>query len=393
MPSFRYTALDEQQRSVTGEITAATVRNAIESLEGQSLEVLSIGQLDPVDMEGQESKSANTSTLRQAFENLFAHRDTLAPALTAYSEELSTDRVRGEVKQVVELFSRGDVDRAVSSFDALADHWTPLLSAASTHSDNHLILAEYLRRSTDPQVTRQFTWSPLVYPLMLLALSAAIVVAMSVMLIPTFRDIFNEFDLELPEATRLVLAIADAISSGRVFYGVLVVVLILLGAWLVVRRLPVTTRATIGRWTLSRRRRIYLNGQLATYVADLLQAGLSRRESLEEAATAIRHPAIAASAMDFAERLHARRANAKSCSDSSLSHILALAMTKEMSNQSRVHLLRELSQDYRDQTTRYLPWKQQLLLGPITLLVVGFTVGFTVLALFLPLVKLVEGLT
>src|SRR5690606_33987736 len=102
-------------------------------------------------------------------------------------------------------------------------------------------------------------------------------------------------------------------------------------------------------------------------------------------ATAIHHPAVAASTTDLAERLQATGSKAKHSSRSSLTHTVEHAVSAEMQSDARIHLLRELGQDYGDQTRRYLPWKQQLLLGPITLVVVGFTVGFTVLALFLPL--------
>jgi type II secretory pathway component PulF len=57
-----------------------------------------------------------------------------------------------------------------------------------------------------------------------------------------------------------------------------------------------------------------------------------------------------------------------------------------------VRLLREISSCHADRIRTGLSWTSGII-EPIAILVVGCAVGFTVLALFIPLVKLVEGLS
>jgi type II secretory pathway component PulF len=63
-----------------------------------------------------------------------------------------------------------------------------------------------------------------------------------------------------------------------------------------------------------------------------------------------------------------------------------------MSATSRIRLLREISACHAERGRLRLSWASGII-EPITICIVGIVVGLTVLALFLPLVKLIEGLT
>jgi type II secretory pathway component PulF len=63
-----------------------------------------------------------------------------------------------------------------------------------------------------------------------------------------------------------------------------------------------------------------------------------------------------------------------------------------MSETSRIRLLREISACHADRARLRLSWSSGII-EPITICAVGIVVGLMVLALFLPLVKLIEGLT
>ena len=62
-----------------------------------------------------------------------------------------------------------------------------------------------------------------------------------------------------------------------------------------------------------------------------------------------------------------------------------------MPEPSRVRLLKEVSGCYADRTRNRLSWTQGVV-EPIAILFVGFVVGVVVLALFLPLIDLINNL-
>lgn len=393
MATFRYTALDSSGQPVSGMTESANVREAVHALEGQGFAIRSIEEVEPSSPIAQQSAPVEASALRGPFEKLFAHRVPLIGGLGAFREELPSTAMRWELEQVIGLLEQGDVQQALQSFDSLAGHWTPLLSAAAIHTDSDEVLAEYLRRTDDFHQDWRRRWIQLAYPLLLILLAIVVMVTMSLMVIPTFREIFREFDLELPSATRIVLAIAAAIESGWLIYLTLALIVFGFVGWMGFRYLPAKWREQISRWTLGRGRRLMLVGQLEGRVADLLEAGLTPPQALRAAATSVHHPALAAQARRLADCLGASDGAFAQSGRRLLTHTFTQAMEQELADRSRIHLLRELGNAHADRVTNRLIWKQGVLFGPLAIVVVGLIVGFTVLALFLPLVRLVEGLT
>jgi type II secretory pathway component PulF len=68
------------------------------------------------------------------------------------------------------------------------------------------------------------------------------------------------------------------------------------------------------------------------------------------------------------------------------------ALAADLEPESRVRLLREISNAHADRTRIKLSWATGIV-EPIGIFVVGLVVGWVVIGLFLPLVKLVEGLS
>lgn len=71
-------------------------------------------------------------------------------------------------------------------------------------------LAAYLEASS---ALRRRIKSAMTYPVIVMVLAAALTVAMLVFIVPTFADIFADFDAELPAPTQVLMAISDLIRK------------------------------------------------------------------------------------------------------------------------------------------------------------------------------------
>jgi type II secretory pathway component PulF len=59
---------------------------------------------------------------------------------------------------------------------------------------------------------------------------------------------------------------------------------------------------------------------------------------------------------------------------------------------ARIRLLREVGQSHAQRAAKLLSWSQGMM-EPLAVCVLGILVGFTVLALLSPLVRLIQGLS
>lgn len=62
----------------------------------------------------------------------------------------------------------------------------------------------------------------MIYPIFLLVLTIALIIVMSIVVLPSFKDLFESFDSELPAMTKITMGISDLLVN----YGWLVVVII-----------------------------------------------------------------------------------------------------------------------------------------------------------------------
>jgi type II secretory pathway component PulF len=239
---------------------------------------------------------------------------------------------------------------------------------------------------------RQKWWLTLAYPLVLLVLATVVMTALSMFVIPEFRQIFEEFDLELPGLTFWILDIAAFLSRWGVVILILLAVLFTLLVLYANRLLPESTLGWLGdRFRLPFGRRTAV-ARFARFMADLLEAGVKLPDALRIAGFTTNQSRMQQAAWKLANDIELTGGFTYGAYARPLTATIAHALATETPPASRVRLLREISNCHAERVRIGLSWTTGIV-EPLAICVVGFVVGCTVLALFLPLVKLVEGLS
>jgi type II secretory pathway component PulF len=236
------------------------------------------------------------------------------------------------------------------------------------------------------------------YPLSVALAAVLVLYFLAVSVIPTFKQMFMEFELRLPPLTILVLKVSDFISNYPI--GLIATVLIGIGSlvgmvkfffymldrWegndliLALRRGTKQSLGSMARWTgtLSELLRIGTPVGRAILVAGLA----SQRPWLND-----QSQQLASAHKIFPEKPWPVLPGANSFSASS---IQALEMDRQ--GEPGAPILRELAQSYAvrysGRPSFYLNW-----LSPILLVFVGFLVFLIVVALFSPLISLISSLS
>jgi type II secretory pathway component PulF len=290
------------------------------------------------------------------------------------------------------VLTRGSESEATSALAALPEYWIPLLSAATSSSDPGHMLSEFLSESQRTDQLRHQWWLALAYPIVLAGLALMVMLGLSVFVIPQFASIFLEFDLELPPLTSWILNIAAWLAS----WGGLI--LALLGGMLVVlllnanRLIPKPIVAWLSDWIRPPFGRRASVARFARFLADLLEADVELPDALRIAGHSIQRARMQRAAWRLANEIERDKGQSSRVFERPLSASVYQAISADMTTAARVHLLREISSAHADRVRIGLSWTSGLV-EPAAIVLVGFVIGAIVLGLFLPLVRLVEGLS
>ena len=415
MPRYRYHALNADRQPVTGELSAAGFAQAISQLESQGLIVqsivdaasdisASIGTSSPSSGESPfasqtaaDRASAEQADLRLHMEQVIQRGQDLLPPLRAYAAEMPRGRQRRELEAVLRVLERGDAATATTSLAALPGYWIPLLSAASSSHDPGRVLRDFLQESQRAADLSRQWWIALAYPLFLTGIAVLVMAALSFLVIPIFRDIFEGFGLQLPWLTVWLLTVSDWFTSGRII--IIALALVLLAVLLVRGRhlLPAGLRVWFGDHFDPLFGRSTALARLAQFTADLLEAELSPAHALRLAGMATNRGAIKRAAWRVSAELEPRQS--QTAGDPPLRRsrrlipaTVVLALRAPLTATARVRVLREISACYADRARLRLSWTRGIL-EPIAICAIGLIVGVTVLALFMPLFTLIHGLS
>ena len=402
MPLFHYQALNANREPVTGQLPAESLAQAVAQLEGQGLSVQSIASAPVPGGRGGESPFAaddaagravvERAALEQHMQRVIERGRDILPALRAYAKELPPGRQRRQLDDVLRILERGDAAQAASTLAVLPGYWIPLLGAATSSRDPARILGEFLDESDRAAELHRQWWLTLAYPALLAGLAAAVLTALSIIVIPTFRDIFAGFGLQVPVFTKVILTAADWIASGRILIAA--VVLIAVAALLVrsVRLLPVSVRNWFSDHCGVRFGRATAIARFSQFTADLLEAELDTPQAIRLAGIATGNSPIRRAAWRVAGDLQSGGDFARPASRSILTATVLHALGCDASPAARIRLLREISACYAHRARIRLSWTRGVI-EPLAICAIGLVVGATVLAMFLPLFSLIQGLS
>jgi len=400
MPNFRYHALNYHHQPVSGELYAENVEAAIAQLEARGLVVQSIGFASPASADrGLDRMPTDENAARVVMEQTMLgaqlarvreNARSIAPALRAYTEEMPIGRRRRELESLVSAIETDDAAEAEKAFSALPDYWIPLLSAATTSRDPGRVLQEFLRETHRAEELRRQWWLTVSYPIVIAAIAGAVMILLSVLVVPIFSSIFREFEVSLPRLTQVTISVASLLAA---LVPLLFIIFLLAVGWLiyVLVRWPFRSSDFASRVPAFFLGRATTLARFSQFLADLLEAGLGIPDALRVTGYLTSKERLKKAAWQFADQLELG-ANASHVEPPRGTAIILQALSSEMSPHSRVQLLREISRAYAESASRRLSWTRGIV-EPLSILAVGFVVAVMVTSLYMPLIKLIEGLS
>jgi type IV pilus assembly protein PilC len=223
------------------------------------------------------------------------------------------------------------------------------------------------------------------YPLAVLVFILAALLFWQAFILPRLIRIFADFNTELPAATQRIIDLTEPLLQG---VALTLLTLAALGAVLLF--------SSTARWYfpgVGRIYRMHARGRVLRMLGLLLEAGKPAPEALALLADSEYFPAAAEGRLDTCRN---RVVQGESLADSLYAsgllprHMASLVRSAERA-QNLPWALAELGESLSNQAFRLLR-RASMLISPLIVLAIGLVVGFVVVGLFVPMIKIIESL-
>ncbi len=414
MAVFQYEAMNQAGQEVKDNIDASSAEDALEKIRNLGLfptRIREKGGKKKGAATGKKKKGgsitfgkAKVKHITQFTRQLATLQDAGLPILRSLSI-LAEQQKPGPLKNALNEVSE-DVEGGATLSEAMAKHpkafnrlYVNMVAAGETGGVLDVILVRLAEFMEKAQRLKAKIKGAMIYPVVVVTFAVGIVTGIMIVVVPKFEEIFKDFDTELPAMTKLLIGISSWFVNGMP-PGWLVVLLSPIGFFIflkllnqskggrfakdsVVVRLPIaggiSSKSSIARFCRTL-------GTLVTAGVPILEAINITKETagnevyaraLEKVHDSIREGDT------FADPLRA----AKVCDGIVVNMISVGEETGELDK-----MLLRIADNY-DEEVDVAVGALLSLLEPIMVAVLGVIVGFIVIALFLPLVSLIQSMS
>jgi len=222
MPTFVYTALDPNGKTIKGKTEAESESLLLSKLHEQNYHVLSVNEektraakANNVPSAGKKVKLKNMVIFSRQFATMIDAGIAIVRCL-----DILESQTKDPVLKPVIAQCKKDVKGGMSLTDAFSKHpnvfsrlYVNMVKAAETGGILDKILDRLATFLETEQEVRSKIKSAMIYPILVLIFAFLMVVALFLFVLPKFKEIFDSMSVELPAATRMLFGISTVMRS------------------------------------------------------------------------------------------------------------------------------------------------------------------------------------
>lgn len=403
MPKFNCTVQDTNGKYIRSSITADTMEKAIYALQMKNFIVLEIkpekAKTSLSSMFGSArvgSKKPSGHVLAFFAEQLSTLLSGGVPLIRAISllGEYSTDRSFGPVLVAVarDIAGGNSMHEALDKYPKVFDHtWISMVEAGEVGghlADALMQVAKYVKSK---EALKSKIVTAVSYPAVLFVMAMGVLIYFVVGIVPTFADIFKDFDIELPTITQIVLKVSNGVADHWFL------ILVLIGLAIFIFYMVISTPSGKKVWhkfhlTMPIFGKFISNiyfEKLLNNMSTLLNSGVSIINVLTVMEESFVGNVIIKNAITYSKN---EVASGKSLSESfRKTRVFPGLMTEMMlmgEESGRLPSIMEtLSAFYQEQVNQFLA-RFSALIDPILIVGIGSIIAVIVLSIFLPIFKM-----
>jgi type IV pilus assembly protein PilC len=315
-------------------------------------------------------------------------------ALDLLSERAAAQKLRPVLTEVRRLVREGTpLSEALEQQGVFPKVYTVSILAGEKSGNLSGVLEYYIAYQRVTTGFRKKLIATLIYPIMLIVAATGIVTYLVSSVIPKFASLYNDLNITLPQATRILIAVTVTYRSyllGAI--GTLALVAVALFAW---------AQSDQGAMAMERiRMRLPLIGETVTKfqfaqfcrtLSTLLSGGTPLVQAMETAGGAIHSRLVSSAVMQGANLVKEGQSLHSSLASTGLVPDLALEMVEvgEASGSLSI-MLASVAEFYEDDVNTHLA-NMVAFIEPAILIFMAIVIAFILVALYLPMFSLSVG--
>ena len=152
------------------------------------------------------------------------HGTSLDELMRALADDLSDGRLARVARKMADAMKQGaDLPAAMEAVaDALPRHLREAVAVGAETGNLPSILVGLSEAELAHRRMRGALWRVASYPLLIVTVQMLVLLFLSAYVVPTWRDLFNDWEIELPPMTELVLQFSDLLPVLMLVFVVLV---------------------------------------------------------------------------------------------------------------------------------------------------------------------------
>jgi len=411
MPTYKFEALNTSGQEVKESVEAANEEEASQKIKAMGYFVTKLAAVQTKGQKGKKKKggkSRKTFTIggvSQKMLTIFTRQfSTLQDAglpvlrsLRILEKQMKPSVLKNALIDVVE-----DVESGMTLSEAFSRHpkvfdrlYVNMVKAGEAGGALEIILQRLAEFKEKAASLKAKIIGAMIYPAVVIFVAVAILTFIMVMIIPKFKKIFDEFQLQLPSATKTLIGISNWMASYWYF-----IPLFPLGVYLLLKLIRMTKAGNyaLDRITLW----IPIVGGLVekTVVArtmrtlgTLIASGVPILEALSIVKDTANNAVFERMFQRVLESIREGDTIADPLRESRLVDDMVVNMVEVGEETGDLDTMLYKVADFYDEEVDNLVKSLISLLEPIMIVFLGATIGGIVISLFLPLIKLLEGLS
>lgn len=302
---FTYVAVNNKGRKYKNEMNANSKEEVIQNLEARGMKAISVTEVKLTaaqqaeedipfykrDLGGNKDvhdiKISNKKLL--AFMHQMALMIRSGISLSIAMEVLcDSEKDKNMIKILQEitsnLYNGITLSQSLASFKTFPEVYVNIIQTGEANGRLDTAFEKCVALLKKSMALRGKLVGAMIYPIFLLVLTVALIIVMSVVVLPSFKDLFTSFGSDLPAMTKITMGISDFLVG----YGwVLLIIVIVLG---VILKLLNTKYEPFKMWWATAQMQIPIIGEVlrlnqitrfANMLATLTESGVNILNSLE----------------------------------------------------------------------------------------------------------------
>lgn len=402
MPYFNYTIRDANGQTRQGKVEAPNAEELKKRLQAEGLQVLEVTEdrkapRVPAGGYGRV-KLSDLAIFSRQFSTMLDAGVSLIRCLDVLQAQTNNARLR---KILIDLSARVESGESLSR--SMARHpkaFSQLIIGLIRAGEVGGVLEESLQRiagflEKDVELRRKIR-SALTYPVIVLLAAIGIVIFLVTWLVPQFAELFKELGIkEMPAMTQFLIDLS-ALFTQRWYVVVLSVIAILIAY-----KLFVSTR--VGRRVADRvKLRIPVFGPLhhkivmarfSRTMGTLLASGVPILQAMETVAGVVGNSVVSDAVIESRSRIREGEKIADPLQRSKMFSPMVVHMISVGEESGSLdHMLNKIADFYENEVEMTIA-SLTAAIEPVMIVLLGFIVGFIVIAMFLPMIEVISDLS